>query len=60
MGTSGCREVIAIAQNPSHIFEENVNRMSALGIIPGEAQSLLQDCGYRVESLGAEQWYARI
>jgi len=44
-----------------HIFfEENVNRMSALGILPGEAQSLLQDCGYFVESLGAEQWYARI
>lgn len=44
-----------------HIFfEENVNRMSALGIVPGEAQSLLQDCGYLVESLGAEQWYAQI
>jgi FkbM family methyltransferase len=45
----------------SHIFfEENVTRMSALGIEPGEAQNLLEQYGYRVEKLGVGEWYARI
>ncbi|MBD2358439.1 FkbM family methyltransferase [Tolypothrix sp. FACHB-123] len=45
----------------SHIFfEENVVRMSKLGIKPGEAQKLLQDYGYYIESLGGNEWYARI
>jgi FkbM family methyltransferase len=44
-----------------HIFfEENVVRMSKLGIKPGEAQNLLQECGYEIESLGGGEWYARI
>jgi FkbM family methyltransferase len=44
-----------------HIFfEENLVRMSALNIKPEEAQNLLRDCGYRLESLGTEQWYASI
>lgn len=45
----------------SHIFfEENPARMSALGLEPGEAQNLLQNCGYCIESLGEGEWYARI
>jgi FkbM family methyltransferase len=48
-------------QRISHIFfEENVVRMSALGLKLKDAQELLQDCGYRLEPLGPEQWYARI
>jgi hypothetical protein len=35
-------------------------RMSALGLKLKDAQELLQDCGYRLEPLGPEQWYARI
>ena len=42
-----------------HIFfEENITRMSALGIKPGEAQALLQDCGYCIKRLGKGEWYA--
>ena len=45
----------------SHIFfEENIERMSALNIKPEDAQNLLRDCGYRLQSLGKEQWYASI
>lgn len=45
----------------SHIFfEENIPRMSDLGIKSGEAQNLIQQCGYHVESLGGGEWYARI
>lgn len=45
----------------SHIFfEENVVRMSQLGIKPGEAQIFLQECGYHVENLGRGEWYARV
>jgi FkbM family methyltransferase len=45
----------------NHIFfEENHVRMSALNIKPEEAQNLLRDCGYHLESLGPEQWYASI
>lgn len=44
-----------------HIFfEENLVRMSALNIKPEEGQNLLRGCGYRLESLGADQWYASI
>lgn len=41
-------------------FEENIFRMSNLGIKSGEAQNFLQQCGYHVESLGGGEWYARI
>ena len=42
-----------------HIFfEENITCMSALGIKPGEAQALLQDCGYCIQRLGSGEWYA--
>jgi len=44
-----------------HIFfEENTVRMSALGIRPGEAQTLLQECGYHSKSLGKGEWYASV
>lgn len=44
-----------------HIFfEENTVRMSALGIKPGEAQTLLQECGYHSKSLGKGEWYASV
>ncbi|NEO43483.1 MAG: FkbM family methyltransferase [Moorea sp. SIO4A3] len=44
-----------------HIFfEENKVRMSKLDIKPGEAQKFLQNCGYRLESLGPGEWYASI
>lgn len=49
------------SQKIHHIFfEENLVRMSALNIKPEQAQTLLRDCGYRLESLGTEQWYASI
>lgn len=45
----------------SHIFfEENYVRMSALGIKPGDAQILLQNCGYHVKKIGAYEWYAKL
>jgi FkbM family methyltransferase len=45
----------------SHIFfEENVVRMSALGIEPGQAQNFLQQYGYHIKSLGGGEWYARL
>jgi FkbM family methyltransferase len=45
----------------SHIFfEENFVRMSALNVKAEEAQHLLRDCGYCLEKLGEEQWYASL
>lgn len=42
-----------------HIFfEENMERMNALGIESGEAQNLLRDCGYQLKNLGRNEWYA--
>lgn len=53
-------EKLLRAHKISHIFfEENFGRMSALGIKPGEAQNLLQQCGYHLEKLGEGEWYAR-
>lgn len=54
-------EQLLRAHKISHIFfEENIERMSDLNIKPEDAQNLLLDCGYRLESLGLEQWYASI
>lgn len=54
-------EQLLRAHKINHIFfEENLERMSALKIKPEDAQILLRDCGYRLESLGPEQWYASI
>ena len=39
-------------------FEENIVRMTELGVKPGVAQNLLMNYGYRVRSLGAGEWYA--
>lgn len=45
----------------SHIFfEENLVRMSALELKPKLAHELLQDCGYHIEPIGKEEWYAKI
>jgi FkbM family methyltransferase len=39
-------------------FEENLVRMEALGIKPGIAQALLEDCGYRITKIGKREYYA--
>ncbi|MEP0869898.1 FkbM family methyltransferase [Trichocoleus desertorum AS-A10] len=44
-----------------HIFfEENLVRMAELNIQPGEAQTLLKNCGYQVASLRKGEWYASL
>jgi FkbM family methyltransferase len=43
----------------SHIFfEANLVRMQQLGIHPGEAKKYLNDLGYAVHSLGADEFYS--
>ncbi|MGJ5627861.1 FkbM family methyltransferase [Nostoc sp. CALU 1950] len=44
-----------------HIFfEENIVRMEKLGIKPGESQKLLRDCGYQLDRIGVNEWYASL
>lgn len=48
-------------QRIKHIFfEENLERMGKLGIESGIAQSLLLDCGYKLEKLGKGEFYATV
>lgn len=56
----GAKQLLRSRKIRHIFFEENIERMSALKVKPEDAQNLLRDCGYRLESLGTEQWYATI
>jgi len=56
----GAEQLLRHKRISNIFFEENLVRMSALGIKPKEAQELLQDCGYHFEPIGTDEWYAKI
>jgi FkbM family methyltransferase len=56
----GAKQLLQCKRINHIFFEENIGRMSALGLKPKEAQSLLQDCGYRLEPIGNDEWYASL
>ena len=56
----GAKHLLRLHKINHIFFEQNTSRMSALGIKPGVAQNLLQDCGYSLEKIGTDEFYAKI
>lgn len=56
----GAKQLLKQHQIHHIFFEENIERMNNLGIQPGEAQRLLEGCGYRLKNLGCSNWHASI
>lgn len=56
---AGAKSLLRTKRIRHIFFEQNLPRMSALNVQPGEAQNLLAEFGYCVKYIGQDNYYAR-
>ena len=56
----GARDLLKNHSIAHIFFEENNERMKKLNIAKGETQKIVVACGYRLQRLSQEEWYAHL
>lgn len=56
----GAKNLLASKRIRNIFFEENIERMTPLGITPGEAQDFLRSFNYKIEQVSSDEWHASL